>query len=147
MKHSKYTRDVDKFIKKFKQNKAPTIGFHDIEILKGKVRHLQEELNEISKAIENDDIAELLDGLVDLTYVTIGIALLCNLPFDEAWDLIHKSNMEKECVECVEESKRGIMYDVKKPKGWKSPGISELIYDKITDDFLRNWWRDYFNKK
>lgn len=45
--------------------------------------------------INQDDKARLLKELVDLVYVLVGMAVSLGLPFDKAFDEVHKSNMSK----------------------------------------------------
>lgn len=56
---------------------------------------LVEELGELLLAMSKDDLVEILDGLADLSYVTIGTALDYNLPLAEAFIEVHRSNMTK----------------------------------------------------
>jgi predicted HAD superfamily Cof-like phosphohydrolase len=70
---------------------------------------ITEELSEYCKAVANQDIVAIADGLGDLMYVVIGTAIEHGLPFDKVFDLIHKSNM----------SKKGGHFD--KSKKWIKP--------------------------
>lgn len=60
---------------------------------------LQEELNELSEAIENNDIVEVADALCDLQYVLSGAILEFGLgeKFDQLFDEVQRSNMSKSC--------------------------------------------------
>lgn len=48
-----------------------------------KVGHLHEELGEILKAYEREDLVAFSDGLADLVYVAAGVAIFHGLPFTE----------------------------------------------------------------
>jgi predicted HAD superfamily Cof-like phosphohydrolase len=74
-------------------------------------------------------LADLLDALVDLTYVTLGTAYLHGFEevFSKAWKKVHEANMAKVRAESEEESKRGSTYDVVKPAGWEAPDHSLLV--------------------
>ena len=68
-----------------------------------------------------------LDALVDLVYVALGTAYLHGFNFSEAWNRVHEANMAKVRVERIADSKRGSVYDVVKPEGWKAPDLSDLV--------------------
>ncbi|NCO03302.1 MAG: nucleoside triphosphate pyrophosphohydrolase family protein [Alphaproteobacteria bacterium] len=62
-----------------------------------RINLLQEELDELKEALENDDIVETLDALIDLQYVLDGAFLsfgLQNIKMD-AFNEVHRSNMSK----------------------------------------------------
>lgn len=93
------------------------------------------------------NLVEALDGLVDLQYVVLGTAAYLGMledkeertSFEEAWDYVHKANMQKERVKNEDESKRKTKYDCKKPKGWESPArkIQQMLYERLQKG-LRN---------
>ncbi len=62
-----------------------------------RINLLQEELNELKEALDNDDPQETLDALIDLQYVldgaflSFGMQALKEIAFDE----VHRSNMSK----------------------------------------------------
>jgi predicted HAD superfamily Cof-like phosphohydrolase len=58
---------------------------------------LQEELDELKEALDNNDIVEVLDALTDLQYVLDGAYLSFGLHGvkDEAFDEVQRSNMSK----------------------------------------------------
>lgn len=60
---------------------------------------LQEELDELKTAIEQDDLTEVADALCDLQYVLSGAVLEFGLgeKFVELFDEVHRSNMSKAC--------------------------------------------------
>ena len=88
----------------------------------------------------------ILDGLVDLLVVLLGTAFLMGFLrekngekmgnivldktsiFEEAWNRIFKANMAKVVGS---RPKRGHSLDLRKPEGWKSP---------ILDDLVAGWW-------
>lgn len=69
-----------------------------------RINLMQEELNEIKDAIENDDLVEISDGLCDLMYVLVGSILEFGLgeKFVELFDEVQRSNMSKACVSIQE---------------------------------------------
>lgn len=84
------------------------------------------------------NLAEALDGLIDLVYVALGTADLMGFGnattgpglvtsrWWEGWRRVHRANMAKELVKSAKESKRGTTWDVKKPVGWRPPNLEDL---------------------
>ncbi|SDE37688.1 pyrophosphohydrolase domain-containing protein [Riemerella columbipharyngis] len=64
-----------------------------------RVKLLQEELDELKKAIENHDLVEVADALCDLQYVLSGAVLEFGLgnKFVELFNEVQRSNMSKAC--------------------------------------------------
>ena len=64
-----------------------------------RVSLLQEELNELKEAIENNNIVEIADAFSDLQYVLSGGILEFGLgdKFDELFSEVQRSNMSKAC--------------------------------------------------
>lgn len=61
---------------------------------------LQEELNELAQAIQNNDIIEAADALTDIQYVLSGAILAFGLQqqFAALFAEVHRSNMSKACA-------------------------------------------------
>jgi len=67
---------------------------HDRRVLRA---HLMiEELGELLEAMANRNEVGALDALTDLTYVVFGTAVTLDLPLDEAFQEVHRSNMTKQ---------------------------------------------------
>ena len=64
-----------------------------------RVSLLQEELNELKQAIQDNDIVEIADALCDLQYVLSGAVLEFGLgeKFVELFNEVQRSNMSKAC--------------------------------------------------
>lgn len=64
-----------------------------------RVSLLQEELNELKEAIENNDLVEIADALADLQYVLSGAVLEFGLgeKFVDLFNEVQRSNMSKAC--------------------------------------------------
>ena len=56
---------------------------------------IQEELEELSKAIKDNDILEVADALTDILYVTYGAGHSFGIDLDKCFDEVQKSNMSK----------------------------------------------------
>ncbi len=83
---------------------------------------------------ENDN--EVLDGIIDMLYVTIGTGLYFGFDnkhdskesvFETAWKRVQIANMQKIPVKSANESKRNIVFDLIKPDSWKKPDFTDLI--------------------
>ncbi|MEN8250337.1 MAG: nucleoside triphosphate pyrophosphohydrolase family protein, partial [Bacteroidota bacterium] len=87
---------------------------------------LQEELNELKKAIEDNDIVEVADALCDIQYVLSGAVLEFGMgeKFAELFEEVHRSNMSKACNSRVEAQETVEFYALK----------GEEAYYKKTDD-------------
>ena len=80
-----------------------------------RINLMQEELDEIKVAIENNDFVEISDGLCDLMYVLCGSILEFGLKdkFNELFNEVHESNMSKACLSEKEASDTVTYYKLK----------------------------------
>ncbi len=70
------------------------------ELSNGKINSLrlsliQEELDELTKAIKDNDVLEVADALTDILYVTYGAGHAFGINLDKCFDEVQKSNMSK----------------------------------------------------
>lgn len=81
-----------------------------------RVNLLQEELNELKEAIEDQDIVEIADALCDLQYVLSGAIHEFGLSelFSELFDEVQRSNMSKTCKSMEEAEKTSRYYESEK---------------------------------
>ena len=99
-----------------------------------------------SSAMAHKDLEGALDGLIDLIYVAFGTADLmgfnhqCPLvpPDNGQWSVwqeaslrVQQANMQKSRVETGAESKRGTIFDVRKPEGWVAPAYDDILPDEV----------------
>lgn len=96
---SNYLQSVSEFHETFK---APILESPQIpskERCDLRVSLLQEELNELKQAIEDNDLVEIADALADLQYVLSGAILEFGLKdkFNTLFDEVQRSNMSKAC--------------------------------------------------
>lgn len=80
-----------------------------------RVSLLQEELNELKEAIENDDLIEIADALADIQYVLSGAVLEFGLAskFKTLFDEVQRSNMSKACATMEEAEETKSAYEAK----------------------------------
>lgn len=83
-----------------------------------RVNFLQEELDELKKATDGED---MVDALIDLCVVAIGTLNAFDVDAYKAWNTVHRANMKKEVG--IKESRPNPLGlpDLIKPKGWRSP--------------------------
>ena len=89
---------------------------------------LQEELNELKQAIEDQDIVEIADALCDLQYVLSGAVLEFGLgeKFVDLFNEVQRSNMSKACDNEVQAQETVEFY---KDKG------TDAYYEKSGDKY------------
>ena len=56
---------------------------------------IQEELDELKKAIQDKDIVEVADALTDILYVTYGAGHAFGIDLDQCFNEVQNSNMSK----------------------------------------------------
>jgi len=129
-----YQDDVREFHKKAKQRISykPTIPDFNERLLRQAL--ISEEHNELQYEIRNvkgsggsreENLAKLLSEAVDLVYVVMGTCVAFGLPFDEAWNAIHKANMDK-FKDGINKRPDGKLL---KPKDWEPADILKIIQD------------------
>lgn len=95
----------------------------------GRIRLITEELAELAEAIAKDDWVEFADALADLTWVVLGTAVEFDIPFNEVWEEVKRSNFTK--IGGKPDSGGKII----KPEGYSPPNISAILTKEI-DGFL-----------
>jgi predicted HAD superfamily Cof-like phosphohydrolase len=95
-----------------------------------RIKFLQEELDEMIKARSDYEAGtvtglqagdDTVDALVDLCVVAIGTLNAFDVDADEAWNRVHKKNMEKEVgIKASRPNPLGLP-DLIKPEGWTAP--------------------------
>jgi predicted HAD superfamily Cof-like phosphohydrolase len=66
------------------------------QYLKFRGAFLQEELNELQLAIDNNNKEEIVDALIDISVVALGTLDFFNVDINKAWDAVLKANLDKE---------------------------------------------------
>jgi predicted HAD superfamily Cof-like phosphohydrolase len=123
-----YLEKVSEFHKTFN---APILGTPQIpskERCELRISLLQEELNELKEAIENNDLVEVADAFADLQYVLSGAILEFGLSdkFDKLFEKVQRSNLSKAC-NTEQEAIETLLY-YKKKDG--TEGTYKMINDK-----------------
>jgi predicted HAD superfamily Cof-like phosphohydrolase len=86
---------VKVFMESFGQEvkKKPSFASHKINNLRYNL--IKEELEELKKAIDENDLLEVADALTDLLYVTYGAGHAFGIDLDKCFEIVQKSNMSK----------------------------------------------------
>ena len=95
----------------------------DLERFPGalRVRLIQEEADELAQAVAEGDLAEMVDALCDLLYVTYGAAVDLGVDLQPFFAAVHRSNMAKVGGRRREDGKW------LKPEGWTPPDVAGLL--------------------
>ena len=80
-------------------------------------RFLMEELSELLKAHEQENLVDAADAVADLIYVAMGCAHHMGLPLPQILDVVHQANMGK----VPGSTRRGVSQDAQKPDEWVGP--------------------------
>ena len=96
-----------------------------------RINLLQEELDELKEALQNDDMIETLDALIDLQYVLDGAFLSFGMQDVkmEAFNEVHRSNMSK-LGEDGKPIRRESDGKVMKGPNYFKPDMAQFITDK-----------------
>ena len=86
---------------------------------------IQEELDELTKAIKENDILEVADALTDILYVTYGAGHALGIDLDKCFEEVQNSNMSK-----LDENGKPIYNDsgkVMKGPNYFKPNLSKFV--------------------
>jgi predicted HAD superfamily Cof-like phosphohydrolase len=94
-----YIKLVEEFHKTFNAPILETPQIPSKERCELRVSLLQEELDELKKAIDDNNLVEITDAICDLQYVLSGAILEFGLgnKFNELFNEVQRSNMSKAC--------------------------------------------------
>tara|TARA_B100000989_G_scaffold292193_1_gene267699 strand:- start:4527 stop:4898 length:372 start_codon:yes stop_codon:yes gene_type:complete len=86
---------VGVFMKTFGQEIKSKSGLSSDKINELRINLIKEELEELKKAINDNDIKEVADALTDILYVTYGAGHAFGINLDECFSEVQNSNMSK----------------------------------------------------
>jgi predicted HAD superfamily Cof-like phosphohydrolase len=98
-----------------------------------RINFLKEELTELITACAERNLVEAADAIADLVWVALGTAHYFGLPFDEVWEEVRRSNMEKrpwkdgDPVKRRAEHLKSMNPEIVKPTGWQPPDINKVL--------------------
>ena len=93
--------------KDWQNRSTPTIDKKDAEFV---INFIQEELDELREAVEQENIQEVLDAILDITYVGLGNGAMVFGLKDKIWEAyqeVQASNLSKICT-TLEEAKETV---------------------------------------
>jgi predicted HAD superfamily Cof-like phosphohydrolase len=67
------------------------------KLIKFRMDLIREEMKELEEAVQNKDYVETVDALSDILYVVYGMGDAIGVNLDDAFKLVHESNMSKLC--------------------------------------------------
>lgn len=107
---------------------------------------VKEEYNELKDAVNDNDFVEILDGLSDSLYVILGFFTALGIDANDAFEIVHKSNMSKLCKteeEAIESVKR---YKQEVPQRYDTPNYRKandnkhyIVYNESTMKILKSY--------
>lgn len=122
-----YSDKVKDWLEIAGNSKPPTFKLDEIEKIELALALMQEELDEIKKAVKNKDEVEVLDGLVDLAIVSNNLIHFTGISkklWKQAFHRVMSSNLSKYCT-TVDEA----MITIEKyMKGTHPDKLGERIY-------------------
>jgi len=86
---------VGLFMKKFNQEVKTSSGLSSEKINSLRISLISEELEELKKAISDNNIVEIADALTDILYVTYGAGHAFGINLDKCFNEVQESNMSK----------------------------------------------------
>ncbi len=88
---------------------------------------INEEMDELDLAIDEENMPGIADGLADLIYVCIGTAVRFGIDLPAVWDAVHQANMAK----FGPGSWRDETGKVRKPAGWQHPDVIGILQSQL----------------
>ena len=86
---------VGTFMKTFGQEVKTKPSFSNDKINKLRIDLIQEELEELTEAMQRKDLLEVADALTDILYVTYGAGHSFGIDLDKCFNEVQNSNMSK----------------------------------------------------
>lgn len=106
--------------------KSPRVPPDDISDLR--IKLVEEEWlgpGELYESIVAGDLVGIADGIADMIYVLLGMAVTYGIDMEPVWNEVHATNMDK-----LRGPKRADGKQLK-PEGWEPPDIDQIIQDQI----------------
>ena len=86
---------VKLFMKTYGQEVKDKAGFSDAKTNKLRIDLIKEELEELTEAMQNENLLEVADALTDILYVTYGAGHAFGIDLDKCFEEVQNSNMSK----------------------------------------------------
>jgi predicted HAD superfamily Cof-like phosphohydrolase len=111
---------------KFMNACGQTVGNRNPDQFDLYLKLIQEEVEELQTAVDNNDRVEQLDALIDILVVTVGAVQSLGVDGEGAWKEVMSTNFAKidSLTGRVRKREDG---KVLKPVGWRPPELSKYI--------------------
>jgi len=86
---------VKLFMKTYGQEVKDKAGFSDAKTNKLRIELIKEELEELTEAMQDENLLEVADALTDILYVTYGAGHAFGIDLDKCFEEVQNSNMSK----------------------------------------------------
>ena len=86
---------VGDFMESMDQDVLMSPEFPDEHTQRLRINLIEEELDELQLAVDNEDMVEVADALTDLLYVVYGAGHAFGIDLDECFHEVHRSNLSK----------------------------------------------------
>jgi predicted HAD superfamily Cof-like phosphohydrolase len=150
MSLTNYQKVASEFNKAFGivNNNTAQINLYDInpKLVNYRISLINEEAAELNDAIENKNFVETIDALSDILYVVYGAFTAFGINADEAFDIVHQSNMSKLCKTEEDAIETVNRYKNETPQRYDSPNyrkaddnIHWVVYNESTMKILKNY--------
>ena len=83
------------FMKTYGQEVKDKAGFSDVKTNKLRIDLIKEELEELTEAMQDENLLEVADALTDILYVTYGAGHAFGIDLDKCFEEVQNSNMSK----------------------------------------------------
>ena len=83
------------FMKTYGQDVKDKAGFSDAKTNKLRIDLIKEELEELTEAMQDENLLEVADALTDILYVTYGAGHAFGIDLDKCFEEVQNSNMSK----------------------------------------------------
>ena len=83
------------FMKTYGQEVKKKAGLSDAKTNKLRIDLIKEELEELTEAMQNENLLEVADALTDILYVTYGAGHAFGIDLDKCFQEVQNSNMSK----------------------------------------------------
>ena len=83
------------FMKTYGQEVKDKAGFSNAKTNKLRIDLIKEELEELTEAMQDENLLEVADALTDILYVTYGAGHAFGIDLDKCFEEVQNSNMSK----------------------------------------------------
>jgi hypothetical protein len=136
-------QDVCDFNTQFGVKKLDMASLDDEPFIESKMALIREEVSELEEAVKNKDLVETVDALTDILYVVLGMGYGLNVNLDEAFKIVHDSNMSKICLTEQEATDTVAWYKINqtrytRPNYRVNSAGNYVVYDEATRKILKS---------